>query len=134
MKERWLNIINVLGVIAALAVVASMWFYVREQFMWGIILAILIISLLVWINIRKLFFDRINVRRKAGGKAEYDPAGDRLLQALNYASVIAILAIGAFFWIYMREQVTWGIYLIVLILIVLVFINVLKMFSLYMEK
>lgn len=55
--EQRLNIINGTAIIAILLVAVVAWIYMSEQFMWAVILIILILLLVGFINVRKLISD-----------------------------------------------------------------------------
>ena len=55
--EQRLNIINGIAIIAILLVAVVAWIYMSEQFMWGVILIMLILLLVGVINVRKLIAD-----------------------------------------------------------------------------
>jgi hypothetical protein len=55
--ERRLNIINGVAIIAILLIAMFAWVYMREQFMWAILLIMLILVLLGIINAGKLISD-----------------------------------------------------------------------------
>jgi uncharacterized membrane protein len=55
--DRRLNIINDVAIIAALVIAAFSWIYMRDQFMWGIVLIALILLLVGCINAMKIIAD-----------------------------------------------------------------------------
>ena len=85
MNERFLMIFNAGIVIAIVTFILFSWFYLREQFMWGIILVVLLL----------LFAGYVNAMRKAPWRST------RVQDAA--VAILACLVLG-FTWFYMREQ------------------------------
>jgi len=93
-------IFNAGMVIAIVAIILLSWFYLREQFMWGIILVVLLL----------LFAGYVNAMRKAPWRGTGVPDAA--------VAVLAVLVLG-FAWFYMREQFCWaGNFVILLVILV----------------
>lgn len=128
MDDRSLKIINAMAVLAILLIGAFSWIYMRDQFMWGIVLMALILLLVLYMNIGQMLMRYIKERRKSMNK-ETDIKAERRLNIINYVTIIAVLVIAVFSWIYIREQFMWGIMLIALILLLVGCINVMKVIA-----
>ncbi|HEY3274550.1 MAG TPA: hypothetical protein VGJ92_12335 [Methanocella sp.] len=94
MDRNTLNIFNAAVIIAILAIALFSWFYLREQFMWGILLIILLLLATVLVN--------------ASGRGMSNSGVGMAL--------VAFLILG-FAWFYMREQFTWAIIDVLLLFI-----------------
>lgn len=129
MAGKWLTAVNILAAIATVTIVALFWLYVpREQFMWGVYLIFLILLLVVYANVRKPLMDYIEARRKKKNLPP-DPKSEQRLKIINYVGVIAVLVIAVYFWIFLREQFTWAVILMVLVLLLMGLVNIGKIVS-----
>jgi len=130
MAWKWLKPINILAVIAVLFIAVSTWLYLpKEQFMWSVLLIVLILLLTSYANVRKPIVDYIEARRKAKNMP-VDIKSERKLRAINYGAMIAVLAIAVLSWVFLpREQFTWAVLLIIVILLFVCYINVRRIIS-----
>lgn len=96
MGPKWLKLINLLMVPVILIIPVLFWIFVpREQFMWGIILVMLIVMLVLYLNIRKPIMDHIKSGRAPDNKPA-DPKIEKLLKIFNYFTLVVVLVMGAF--------------------------------------
>jgi hypothetical protein len=99
MNKQTLNIFNAAVVILVLVLASLAWFYMREQFMWSVLLIVLII----------LFAGYVNVVGRVPWKG---------LTPVDAGIAVAALLVLAFVWFYLREQFCWAGNFVVLLLVV----------------
>jgi UDP-N-acetylmuramyl pentapeptide phosphotransferase/UDP-N-acetylglucosamine-1-phosphate transferase len=97
--KRTLNLLNAAAIILVLAVALLAWFYIRDQFMWAVLLIILILLFAGFVHIT--------------GKLPWQVLG--VYEAAVAAAAMIILG---FAWFYMRDQFCWAGYLVILLLVI----------------
>lgn len=105
MDKQSLMIFNSVMIVITCLVLVFSWFYMKEQFIWGIILVVLLL----------LFTGYTNVMRKFPWQG---------MSASDTAIVVIAIFILGFAWFYLREQVCWA---AILVLFMLIFIEYLKL-------
>ena len=100
MDKRLLTAFNIGMFIIAFLVLSLTWFFMRDQFMWGILLVFLLLLFTGFVNIMRVFPWQT--------MSAYDVI----------VAVIAFLVL-LFTWFYMREQFCWaGNFILILLFIV----------------
>lgn len=123
MADKRLTIINIVAAMAAILIVVLFWVYVpREQFLWGVYLILLLLIVVTYANVRQPLIDRIEARKKMKNTPP-DPKGEQRLKIFNYAGLMVVLVIGILFWLFLREQFTWAVILMVLVLLLMILVN-----------
>jgi hypothetical protein len=128
LKDHFLGIFNVIAIVAILFVIAFMWIYMSQQFMWAPILVILILLLVLYVNTRKLLVRYIEERKKSLNKP-VDAKAEQRLNLVNGLAIIAIILVAVLGWVYMSQQFMWAVTLIIIILLLLGVINAGKLIS-----
>ncbi len=128
LKDQSMNIFNGIAIITILLVAVVAWIYMREQFMWAILLIMLLLLLVVYLNIRKRLIQYIEDRKKSLNRP-VDIKAEQRLNIVNGIAIIAIILVGVVTWFCLNEQLMWGIILIILILLLVGIINVRKLIS-----
>jgi cell division protein FtsW (lipid II flippase) len=95
MDRRTLNIFNAAILIIIVAAALLSWFYMRDQFVWGIILIFLVLLVTVLVNL----------------------AGRGLSNADAWLAIAAFIVLG-FSWFYLRDQFCLAGFFVVLLLAV----------------
>jgi asparagine N-glycosylation enzyme membrane subunit Stt3 len=105
MDNNWIKTYNTITAAVILVVIFLFWFFVQDQFIWAVILAIFLIILAILVNARKkLPWQGLNT-------------DDVVL------SVISMVILG-YAWFYMPEQFTWAIFdVVVLVLLAELFVH-----------
>ena len=125
MDDRMLKFINLIALPAVFLIMVFMWFYLRDQFSWGIVLTVLILVVVLLMNVWKRVKQFVEERRNVTNKP-YDVKAARRMNLINDVAIISAMAILAFSWLYLREQFAWGMILAILILFAAGFANVSK--------
>ncbi|WP_424357924.1 hypothetical protein [Methanocella sp. MCL-LM] len=122
-KERLAAIILSAAIVAT-AILLIFWLYLPHELTgWGIILAMLVIALAIYLDVKYIVASILEARRNASGIP--GPRSKRgWLAILNYACATAIGVILVIFWFCLREQMGWGVRLALLLLLPICFINV----------
>ena len=99
MDKRALMIYNMITVLIIIAVGLVFWLMAPEQLMWAVILAVLLLTLALWVNGRKMWpWEGLN--------------------GYDVAFAAAMLLIVGFSWLFMRNLCMWWV-LVVLVYMVL---------------
>lgn len=123
MADKRLTIINIVAAMAAILIVVLFWVYVpREQFLWGVYLILLLLIVVTYANVRQPLIDRIEARKKMKNTPP-DPKVEQRLKIFNYAGLMVVLVIGILCWLFLREQFTWAVILMVLVLLLMILVN-----------
>lgn len=100
MDKRFLTAFNVVMLILTCLILVLIWFFMPEQFMWGIILVFFLL----------LFTGFVNIMRKFPWQA---------MSAYDVIVVVVVLLVLFFSWFYLREQFCWaGNFILILLFIV----------------
>ena len=92
MDRQMLNILNAAIFVVILAVALSFWFYMRDQFVWGLLLILLLLVIAVLVN-----------------------AVGRGLSAEGAMLALSAFLILGFAWFYMQPQFMWAIIVVLLL-------------------
>jgi hypothetical protein len=98
MDRRILNIFNAAILVAIIAIALLSWFYLRDQFMWGIILIIFMLMFASLVNVLP------NLPRQK-------------ISAADVGVALAAVFILGFAWFYMRDQCMWAVIVVLLLLL-----------------
>jgi len=128
LKDQLLNIFNVAAILAIIVFGAFILLFERDQIAWAVLLIILAVLLILYMNSRKRLIQYIEERKKPLNKPENIKAEQRL-SIVNGIAIIAILIVAVFTWVFMNAQLSWGIILIILILLLAGLINLRKLIS-----
>jgi predicted membrane protein len=103
MEKKTLNIFNVAVIIVILVVALFSWFYMRDQFVWGILLIILLLLITILVN-----------------------AAGRGMSSSGVGMVLVAFLILGFAWFYMRDQFMWAIIDVLLLFILYELLKLIK--------
>jgi predicted membrane protein len=103
MDKRTLNVFNAAILVIIVAAALLSWFYMRDQFVWGIILIFLILLVTVLVNL----------------------AGRGMSNVDAWLAIAAFIILG-FSWFYMRDQFCLAGYFVVLLLAVAEYLKLKK--------
>jgi len=125
MNGKWLRRINISTIPVIFLIGILCWLLLpKEQLMWGAWLIFIILLLVAYLNVRKPLLDHIEARRTVKNKP-VNVKSERRLRIINVAAIIAIFLIDLLSWFYLpREQFVWAIYLMILVLLLIGFINI----------
>jgi hypothetical protein len=106
------------------------WIYVpREEFMWAILLTILLLMAVAYANVRQPLIDYVETKKKAKNKP-VDARSEKVLRIVNYSAILAIFAIDAIVWLLLpRDDLTLAVEIMIIILLVVCLINVGKVIA-----
>ncbi len=107
MDKQTLNIFNTAVIIVILVLALFSWFYLRDQFMWGMILIILLLIVAGLVNVLPGL-----PRQKMG--------------PLDIGVAIAAVIILGFAWFYMRDQCMWAVMVVLLLLLLVGYVKLAK--------
>jgi uncharacterized protein (DUF486 family) len=108
MNKRGKDILNIATIVTVLVILVFSWFYIREQFMWGVILSVVILMVVSLANL---------VTGSVG----------RQINRYDALAAFAIIIIATSAWFYFREQFSWAVILITLIIIYAGYLHLKKM-------
>jgi hypothetical protein len=106
------------------------WVYVpRVEFMWAILLTILLLMTVAYANVRQPLIDSVYARKKAKNKP-VDARSEMVLRIINYSAILAIFAIDVIVWLFLpRGDLALAVEIMIIILLVVCIINVGKVIT-----